>query len=157
MSRRPAGPGVGSTTMPYRRTSAKPRPGSLHPAIATRIVPGREKNDCAICVLAMYLGRSYEDVLREVAVRDRPWQGRRGLRLWEIEQIARALGTPLKRVRKYDVATAYGMLSLPSHLVLLRAGGIIDPEPGGATLWETDDFFHAYDVRPGVLLVARDD
>ncbi len=143
--------------MPYRRTSASVRLGSLHPAIATRIVAGREKNDCAICVLAMYLGRSYEDVLREVAVRDRPWQGRQGLRLWEIEQVARALGTPLKRVRKYDLATAYGMLSLPNHLVLVRSGSIIDPEPGGATLWEADDFFHAYGVRPGVLLVARDE
>lgn len=143
--------------MPYRRTSARPRLGSLHPAIATRIVAGREPNDCAICVLAMYLGRSYEDVLREVAVRDRPYQGRQGLRLHEIEQVARALGAPLKRQRKYDLAAAYGMLSLPSHLVLVRSGSIIDPEPGGATLWETDDFFHAYGVRPGVLLVARED
>jgi hypothetical protein len=143
--------------MPYRRTSARLRAGTLHPAIATPIVPGREPNDCAICVLAMYLGRSYEDVLREVAVRDRPWQGRLGLRLVEIEQIARALGTTLKRHRKYELSTAYGMLSLPSHLVLLRSGMVVDPEPGGATLWEVDDFLHAYDVRPGVLLVAQED
>lgn len=143
--------------MPYRRTFARPRPGSLHPAIATPIVPGREPNDCAICVLAMYLGRSYEDVLREVAVRDRPWQGRQGLRLWEIQQIARALGTTLKRQRKYDLSTAYGMLSLPNHLVLIRSGMVVDPEPGGATLWEVDDFLHTYGLRPGVLLVARED
>lgn len=143
--------------MPYRRTSSRLRFGGLHPAIATRIVPGREKNDCAICVLAMYLGRSYEDVLREVAVRDRPWQGRLGLRLYEVEQVARALGTPIKRVRHYDLAAAHGILSLPNHLVLVRSGAIIDPEPGGATVWEADDFFHAYGVRPGVLLVARDD
>jgi hypothetical protein len=143
--------------MPYRRTTARPRIGSLHPAIATPIVPGREKNDCAVCVLAMYLGKSYEDILREVAVRDRPWQGRQGLRLFEIEQVARALGTPLRRSRKYDLATAYGMLSLPNHLVLLRSGMVVDPEPGGATLWEVEDFLHAYSVRPGVLLVARED
>jgi hypothetical protein len=143
--------------MPYRRTSARLRAGTLHPAIATPIVPGREPNDCAICVLAMYLGRSYEDVLRVVAVSDRPWQGRLGLRLVEIEQIARALGTTLKRHRKYDLSTAYGMLSLPSHLVLIRSGMVVDPEPGGATLWEVDDFLHAYDVRPGVLLVAQED
>jgi hypothetical protein len=143
--------------MPYRRTSARLRAGTLHPAIATPIVPGREPNDCAICVLAMYLGRSYEDVLREVAVRDRPWQGRLGLRLMEIEQIARALGTTLKRHRKYDLSSAYGMLSLPSHLVLTRSGMVVDPEPGGATLWEVDDFLHAYDVRPGVLLVAQEE
>ena len=126
-------------------------------AIATRLVPGREPNDCAICVLAMYLGKSYEDVLRMVAVRDRPYQGRMGLRLHEIEQIARALGTPLKRQRKYDLQTAHGILSLPQHVVLLRNGSIVDPEPGGATLWDVDDFLHAYALRPGVLLVAREE
>jgi hypothetical protein len=143
--------------MPYRRKPARPRLGTLHPAIATRVVQGREPNDCAICVLAMYLGRSYEDVLREVAVRDRPWQGRQGLRLREIEQIARALGTPLRRLRKYDLATAYGMLSVPNHLVLIRNGMLLDPEPGGATLWEVDDFLHAYGLRPGVLLVEKNE
>ena len=142
--------------MPYRRTPSRPL-GTLHPAIATPIVVGRERNDCAICVMAMYLGRSYEDVLRVVAVRDQPWQGRQGLRIREIEQIARALGTPLKRLRKYDLTSAYGMLSLPNHLVLIRNGMLVDPEPGGATLWEVEDFLHAYGVRPGVLLVARDD
>jgi ABC-type bacteriocin/lantibiotic exporter with double-glycine peptidase domain len=124
-------------------------------AIATRIVAGRERNDCAVCVLAMYLGVSYEDVLRAVAVRDRPYQGRQGLRLREIERIARALGTTLRRHRKYDPATAYGILSLPHHVVLLRAGMIVDPEPGGGSLWEVEDYFHAYGVRPGLLLVAN--
>src|SRR5262245_52799611 len=129
----------------------------MPPAIATHMVPGRERNDCAICVLAMYLGVSYEDVLRAVAVRDRPYQGRQGLRLREIERIARALGTPLKRHRKYDVNTAYGILSLPDHVVLLRTGVVIDPEPAGNSLWEADDYFHAYRLRPGLLLVAHDD
>lgn len=126
-------------------------------AIATRLVPGREPNDCAICVLAMYLGRSYEDVLRVVAVRDRPWQGRQGLRLNEIERIASELGTPLKRVRKFDLTTAYGILSLPHHVVLLRGGMIVDPEPGGALLWEVEDYLHTYNCRPGLLLVSRED
>ncbi len=126
-------------------------------AIATRLVPGREPNDCAICVLAMYLGKSYEDVLRMVAVRDRPYQGRMGLRLREIEQMARALGTPLKRMRKYDLQTAHGILSLPQHVVLLRNGSVVDPEPGGATMWDVDDFLHAYSMRPGVLLVSREE
>ncbi len=129
----------------------------MPPAIATHIIPGREPNDCAICVLAMYVGVSYEDVLREVAVRDRPWQGRQGLRLCDIERIARALGTPLRRVRKYDLATAYGVLSLPNHVVLARGGMVIDPEVAGATVWEVDDYLSAYKLRPGILLVARDD
>jgi hypothetical protein len=129
----------------------------MPPAIATHLIPGREPNDCAICVLAMYLGVTYEDVLREVAVRDRPYQGRQGLRLRDIERIAKALGTPLRRLRKYDIANAYGILSLPMHVVLLRGGLIIDPEPGGASLWEVEDYLHAYNVRPGVLLVSRDD
>jgi len=124
-------------------------------AIATRIVPGREPNDCAISVLAMYLGVSYEDVLRQVAVLDRPYQGRQGLILREVIRIARSLGTVIRRQRKFDILTAYGMLSLPHHIVLLRAGVIVDPEPGGATLWEVEDFFHAYPtLRPGWLLVA---
>jgi hypothetical protein len=129
----------------------------MAPAIATRFVPGREKNDCAVCVLAMYLGVSYEDVLREVAVRDRPYQGRQGLRLREIERIAKALGTTLKRHRKFDLATSYGILSVPNHVVLLRAGVIVDPEPSGGSVWEVDDYFHAYKVRPGLLLVASED
>jgi hypothetical protein len=128
----------------------------MPPAIATRIVPGRERNDCALCVLAMYLGVSYEDVLREVAVRDRPHQGRQGLRLNEIEQIARALGTPLKRHRKYDLNAAYGILSVPDHVVLLRAGVVVDPEPSGGSVWEVDDYLDAYHLRPGFLLVATD-
>ena len=66
---------------------------------------------------------------------------------------SRALGTTLKRLRKYDLSNAYGMLSLPNHLVLVRSGMVVDPEPGGATLWEVDDFLHTYGVRPGVLLV----
>lgn len=129
----------------------------MPPAIATRLIPGREPNDCAICVLAMYLGVSYEDVLREVAVNDRTDQGRHGLRLTEIERVARRLGTPVRRQRKFDILTAYGMLSLPVHLVLLRNGMIVDPEVGGASLWEVEDYFHAYDVRPGLLLVSRDE
>lgn len=129
----------------------------MPPAIATRVVAGREPNDCAICVLAMYLGVSYEDVLREVAVRDRPWQGRQGLRLRDIERIARALGTPLRRVRKYDLATAYGVLSLPHHVVLARGGLVVDAELAGTTLWEIDDYLSAYGLRPGILLVASDD
>jgi hypothetical protein len=104
----------------------------------------------------MYLGVSYEDVLREVAVRDRPYQGRQGLRLREIERIARAMGTALKRHRKYDVATAYGILSVPNHVVLLRGGLIIDPEPAGGSVWEVEDYFHAYNVRPGLLLTSEE-
>lgn len=126
-------------------------------AIATRLVPGRERNDCAVCVLAMYLGVSYEDVLRAVAVWDRPYQGRQGLKLLEIERVARALGTRLKRHRKYDLSTAYGILSLPHHVVLLRAGMVVDPEPGGGSIWEVDDYLHAYNLRPGYLLVSNED
>jgi hypothetical protein len=129
----------------------------MPPAIGTPLVCGREKNDCAITVLAMYLGVSYEDVLRQVAVRDVPYQGRHGLRLKEIERIARAMRTPLKRLRRFDILNAYGMLSLPHHIVLLRSGVILDPEPGGVTMWEVEDYFHAYPVNPGVLLVARED
>jgi len=129
----------------------------MPPAIAIKLVVGREPNDCAVCALAMYLGVSYEDVLREVAVRDRPWQGRQGLKLKEIERVARALGTPLRRHRKYDLGTAYGLLSLPKHLVLVRGGFVIDAEPGGASFWEVEDYLHTYAVRPGMLLVARED
>lgn len=143
---------------PQHNEEAAVAGGSLMaPAIATHLVAGREANDCAVCALAMYLGVSYEDVLREVAVRDRPHQGRQGLRLHEIERIARALGTPLRRVRKYDLSTAYGILSLPDHVVLVRNGVIIDPEPNGATMWEVEDYLHTYGMRPGLLLVARDE
>jgi len=54
--------------------------------------PGAERNDCAICVLAMYLGVSYEDVLRRSRCRTGPTRAARA-GLHEVQRLARAMGS----------------------------------------------------------------
>jgi len=112
------------------------------------------RNDCAVCVLAMYLGVSYEDVLRVVAVRDRPWQGRQGLRLHEVEHIAAswARAEAPAQVRPAG-GLRHALAAAPPGAAARRPDR--RPEVGGATLWEVEDYLHTYHCRPGVLLVAR--
>jgi hypothetical protein len=59
------------------------------------VVPSREENDCAICALAMYCGKTYEDVLRAVAKVEPRAAGRVGLHVDEMRAVARLLGMPL--------------------------------------------------------------
>ena len=70
----------------------------------TGIVPSREDNDCAICALAMYLGKTCKDVLRAVAKVEPRAAGRVGLDVDEIRAVATLLGAPLKYLTRQEDA-----------------------------------------------------
>lgn len=108
---------------------------------------GRERADCAISALAMYLGYSYEDVLREAAVKDEEGRGKFGLLIEEIIAIARKLGTKLTFKKDVDLDNDYGILSLPDHVNILRNGLIIDPD---GTIWDVYDYLAYYKMEDHV-------
>ena len=123
------------------------------------IVLARSDGDCAIVVLAMYLGRSYEDVLGQAAQLDAEIH-RRGMWVHQIERTAKALGVPLRRRRSYDLEEDDGILSLDStngeaaHVVLLRAGLIFNVN---GTVWEPDVYLSHEKYAPKCLLVRKND
>jgi hypothetical protein len=104
-------------------------------------VKGREQSDCAIASLAMYLGYSYEDVLRVAANVDRPHRAKHGLFTDQIRVIAKELGTPLRYSRTIDWEEDYGILLLDEHAAVLRNGLIFDPD---GLIWEFDDYLEHY-------------
>ena len=114
----------------------------------------REDSDCGIAALAMYLGHSYEDVLRAVTVSDRR-QGKTGLWTKTMQRVAKRLGHKL-RVRHVTDLDAYGILRLPDHAVVLRSGLVINTD---GTVWEADSFLSSRKLRPEdcQLLVVSED
>ena len=117
-----------------------------------RVVEGRELADCAVVALSMYLGVSYEDVLRAVAVLI-PSRGKKGLHTGEIQKVAKALGTPLRQKRGKVEDDDYGILLTPDHALVLRNGLVFDPSGG---VWELEDYLAAQRTKVETLLVAKD-
>jgi len=119
-----------------------------------RVITQREDCDCAIVALAMYLGETYENILRLVTVTDRQ-QGRAGLWRKTMMRIAKRLGHSLTARTRIDWAEDYGILRLPAHAVILRNGLIID---GDGTIWDADLYLGNRDIRPDEceLLVAEE-
>jgi hypothetical protein len=109
---------------------------SAIPAIVTRVVPQRERADCAVAAIAMFTGATYENVLREVVVVDPKLHGRDGLSDHQIRQVSKALGVPVRHRKMVDYEEDYGLLRLYNHLCLLRNGMIVEND----TLWEWDDW-----------------
>lgn len=122
------------------------------PALVTRIERGREEADCAVATLAMYLGRTYEDVLRVVSRVDRRDAGRYGLFTEQIQAAAKRLGEPLRLRAAVDPEEDYGILVFHDHVNLLRRGQILEPN---GTVWDYDDYCTTYGDPLG-LLVARE-
>jgi len=113
----------------------------------TKVIEQRESADCAIAAMAMFTGKSYEDVLRVVSVIDGD-QGKKGLTDTQIRRVMRELGTPVRLTRSFDAEDVYGLLRLTDHMVLLRNGLAIED----GTLWDVDDFLRARGYYPdGVL------
>jgi hypothetical protein len=106
------------------------------PAIVTRMVSQRERADCATAAMAMFSGRTYEDVLRQVVLVDPILHGREGLSDHHIRQVMKALGVPVRHRAKVDYEEDYGLLRCWNHLALLRNGMIIENE----TAWDVDDW-----------------
>jgi hypothetical protein len=113
----------------------------------------REAADCGTTSLSMYLGETYENVLRVVTVLDRG-QGKRGLWTRTLQRIARELGHTLKVKRQYDLEGDYGILRLPDHAVILRNGLVIDTN---ATVWDADEYLSSRKLKPSdcLLLVSE--
>jgi hypothetical protein len=131
-----------------------PREGA--PAIVTRVVPQRERADCAIASIAMFTGATYEDVLRAVVLADPKDHGRDGLSDHQIRKVTKALGVPVRHRARVDYDEDYGLLRLFNHLALLRNGMIIEND----TLWEVDDWRrqrgYAFDGTVCGIFVAVD-
>lgn len=105
-------------------------------AIVTRMVAMRETADCAIAAMAMYAGRSYEDVLRQVVLADPKHHGRKGLSDQQIRKVMLALDVPVRHRSRVDYDDDYGLLRLYDHMTLLRNGLIVENE----TIWDVDDW-----------------
>jgi hypothetical protein len=120
-----------------------------------RVVTAREHSDCAIVALAMYLGASYEDVLRAVTLSEKH-HGKRGLWSTGIIRAAKALGHTLKRRRYVDLDNDYGILRLPEHAAVLRNGLVIDCD---GTVWDADAYLSNRHLRQDEceLLIAIED
>ena len=101
-----------------------------------KIVHQREHSDCGLACISMYLGSSYEDVLRVVSTLDRH-KGKRGLWSNTIKRVAASLGHTLKVRRRIEWDDDYGILRLPDHAVILRNGLIIETN---GTVWEADTY-----------------
>jgi hypothetical protein len=118
------------------RTKRSGAQRSEAPAIVTRIVPQRERADCAVAAMSMFTGISYEDVLREVVLVDPKYRGRDGLSDHQIRAVMKALGVPVRHRARVDYDEDYGLLRLWNHLALLRNGMIVEND----TLWDADDW-----------------
>jgi hypothetical protein len=105
-------------------------------ASVIKVVTQREANDCGIVALSMYLGVTYEDVLRVAAVRDSS-QAKGGLWATTMIAIARTLGHRLKRRKRIDWKADYGILRLPEHCAVLRNGLVIDCD---GTIWDAEAY-----------------
>lgn len=128
----------------------------MPPAVSNRF-PGvhqGEDADCAIVALAMYLGVSYEDVLREVALVDKRNKGRSGLWTRQIKQVAKRLGFALTVKRKVDLDEDYGILLLSDHVAVLRNGLILDTN---GVVWDIHDYIAAQEsvCIEGVLITPE--
>jgi hypothetical protein len=127
---------------------------TLMPAAAiNRVEVQREPTDCGIVALAMYLGVSYEDVLRAVSVTDR-CQGRGGLWTRTLQRVSKRLGHTLKIRRRFDLED-YGVIRLPDHAAVLRSGLVLNTD---GTVWDADEFLshQKVTIEECQLLVAED-
>jgi len=133
---------------------------------ARPIRPIRQRNsmDCGIAALAMLTGKSYGDVAYQ-ARRLYPRMPRRGLGLYHLERIAKALGFRLKRVYKRDgghlIEHNLGILgvigkgvSWAGHWVLWKESVIIDPDED-RQVWGMEEFLRSTKTRPTTMLVLE--
>lgn len=127
------------------------------PAAVTNRFPGPhqgEDADCAIVALAMYLGVSYEDVLREVALVDHRNKGRTGLWTRQIKQVAKRLGFDLRIKRTVDLDEDYGILLFSDHVAVLRNGLLLD---NSGEVWDIHDYIAAQEsvYIEGILVLPE--
>lgn len=113
----------------------------------------RTGNDCGVACLSMLLGKPYEEVLLLVG-QDHPKILQQGLWISEIMRASEKAGMKLRRLRRFDIESAYGILCLSDHVVILKNGLIIDP--ADASVWEADVYLEKNKETPSALLQPKD-
>jgi hypothetical protein len=132
----------------------------MHILPFTRMIAQRGVGDCAVVALAMLTHQTYEEVLT-VATALRRFPHRRGLYVKDIIAIAKQLGMPLRRHRRYDLEHMMGLLVVscranrvaPQHIVFVRWGLIFDD----GDVWEPDAYLAHYQATGISMLVADHD
>jgi hypothetical protein len=124
----------------------------------------RVKGDCGIAALAMFLGKSYEDVFAAAITKRFPRPHVGGMYTRQLQAVAKKFGCRLVLKRAWDEETACGLLTIEKvnkqpedfaqHLVLLKFGLIFDTD---GTIWEPADYYEQQGFRPVSLLVEEED
>lgn len=128
------------------------------------LVIQRSKADCGIAVLAMLLGKAYEDVFA-VAITDKHRTPHRtGMYTRQLQEVSRRMGTRLVLRRTWDLESSTGLLAVEKvdrqpdefaqHLVLLKFGLIFDTD---GTVWEPEFYFEKQGFRPISLLAEEEE
>jgi ABC-type bacteriocin/lantibiotic exporter with double-glycine peptidase domain len=122
----------------------------------------RAEGDCGIACLAMFIGRSYEDVLAAASASEFDVQiHRRGIYLTQIIRIAKRFGVTLRRQKTFQPDEVAGLLSVtlrstaferPDHIVILHEGLIL--EMAYQQVWDYEDFIREHKAKIGTLLVG---
>ena len=142
-----------------------PRDLSQRSALLHIVLQSDRHGDCAIATMASYLGRTYEEVLVEVARVTRGDVLSRGLYNGQMFKVAKRLGQTLKAKPwdRVDPDEATGILYVKArihgqeyadHLVLYRHGDIIDCRDG--TLWDADVYLKHFAADPVSLMAVED-
>jgi hypothetical protein len=105
-----------------------------------RVERQRREADCGVACFAMVLGIPYEEAAEALITTNGPVA--KGLYMTQLQRAADAVKKPLRRLRRWDVEDAVGILRVENeartHFVVLLDGHIIDP--ADATVWNYDDY-----------------
>jgi hypothetical protein len=126
------------------------------------VVRQRGTGDCGLASLATLVSAryAYEDVFLAAATVDRARKGQCGMRLRDLQVVARKLGIDLERKRRYDLDTDTGILVVhgghtarDGHCVTAWEGLLADSADGFVHKWRAYQLRHA--ARFGTLLRRR--
>lgn len=125
------------------------------------VVPQKHDFDCGVAALASLYSIPYGDVsavARALFGTTKPTK--RGLGLYHLEEMAEALGRPLRRIyRRPDyLESRTGVLGLnggsmcwAGHWTVLKNGVIVDPD--GGEVWTVSEYLRSTGSKPATLLV----
>jgi len=119
-----------------------------------RVVRQRRDADCGVACFAMVLGVSYEEAAEALITANGPVS--KGLYMTSLQRAAALLKRTLKKVRRFDVEDAVGILRVENetrtHFVVLHDGHIIDPHD--ETVWNYDDYLKANNFTASKTLLS---
>ena len=131
-----------------------------------RVIRQRESWDCAVAAINMVAPwMDYEAIRLTVAMVEPKWQGRRGLYVREVIEVAARLGVALEPTRRpAALETSTGVLRVywdhrsqrakanpGGHAVAVERAWIYDPMTGNALPWR--DYQARHGASLGTLLV----